>query len=139
MVSQSKSQVCVALIRKSVYLIVFSDFQPPSMLIETDVCTFDQQWIISDRQLPGCDLYNKYTRWIRGCDAVNPVVVPDCPIPYHLRDRADKVIQEMLDEGIIEPKHMDEPLPWVSAPLSGPQTKKKKKTEVWSSQWVHLE
>ena len=54
-------------------------------------------------------------------DAVKPVVVPRRPIPYHLRDRVDKVIQEMLDEGIIEPQPMDEPAPWVSAPCLVPK------------------
>ena len=37
MVSQSKSQLSVAYKRKSVYLIVFSDFQPPAMFKENEV------------------------------------------------------------------------------------------------------
>ena len=54
-------------------------------------------------------------------DTVKPVVVPRRPIPYHLRDRVDSVIQEMLAEGIIEPQPVDEPAPWVSAPCLVPK------------------
>ena len=54
-------------------------------------------------------------------DSIKPIVVPRRPIPYHLRDRVDKVIEEMLAEGIIEPQPVDEPAPWVSAPCLVPK------------------
>ena len=50
-------------------------------------------------------------------DQIKPVVVPRRPVPYHLKNRVDKALKEMLDEGVIEPQPRDEPAPWVSAPV----------------------
>ena len=54
-------------------------------------------------------------------DSIKPVVVPRRSIPYHLRERVDQVIQEMLKEDIIEVQPADEPAPWVSAPCLVPK------------------
>ena len=50
-------------------------------------------------------------------DTIKPVVVPRRPIPYHLVERVDKAIQEMLEEDVIELQPLNEPAPWVSAPV----------------------
>ena len=54
-------------------------------------------------------------------DSVKPIVVPRRPIPYHLVDRVEKCLQEMLREDVIELQPMDEPAPWVSAPVIVPK------------------
>lgn len=54
-------------------------------------------------------------------EKVKPVVVPRRHIPYHLKGRVEKVIEEMLLEDVIEPQPMNEPAPWVSAPVIVPK------------------
>ena len=54
-------------------------------------------------------------------DSIKPVVVPRRPIPYHLVDRVEKALEEMLREDVIELQPLDEPAPWVSAPVIVPK------------------
>jgi hypothetical protein len=99
-------------------------------MIEADASTVEGKEFYNEIQ----DIVSKYTHCYKGIghlknhlvkfyidDTVKPVVVPRRPIPYHLRDRVDSVIEEMLREGIIEPQPIDEPAPWVSAPCLVPK------------------
>ena len=36
------------------------------------------------------------------------------PTPYHMEERANAAVQEMLNQGVIEPHPTDEPAPWIS-------------------------
>ena len=46
---------------------------------------------------------------------VKPVVSPPIPTPYHLKERVDKVLKEMLQNDVIEKHPTNEPAPWVSS------------------------
>ena len=52
---------------------------------------------------------------------VKPVCVPPRSFPYHLKERAQKAIDEMINEGIIEEHPADEPAPWVSNSVLAPK------------------
>ena len=52
---------------------------------------------------------------------VKPVIAPPLPIPYHLRDRADKIIKEMIQQEIIEEHPSDKPAPWISNCVLSPK------------------
>ena len=54
-------------------------------------------------------------------DTIKLVVVPRRHIPYHLTDRVDKALNEMLEEDVIELQPKNEPAPWVSAPVIVPK------------------
>ena len=45
---------------------------------------------------------------------IKPVVSAQRPLPYYLRERVDKAIQEMIQEDIIEESPVNEPVPWIS-------------------------
>ena len=45
---------------------------------------------------------------------VKPVNIPQRPIPYHLRERAQKAIYTMVKEGVIEKHPENKPAPWMS-------------------------
>ena len=45
---------------------------------------------------------------------VKPVVDAPRPTPYHMEERANTALQQMLDNGVIEPHPIDEPTPWIS-------------------------
>ena len=55
--------------------------------------------------------------------SVKPVVVPPRTITYHLKARAEKVIQEMLHEDVIEVHPTNQPAPWVSGAVIVPKPK----------------
>lgn len=46
--------------------------------------------------------------------SVKPVNVPPRLVPYHLKDRVNKAIAEMIEHNIIEEHPPDQPAPWVS-------------------------
>ena len=45
---------------------------------------------------------------------VKPVVSPPRPTPYHMRERVDKAIQDLIDNDVIEEHPVGEPAPWIS-------------------------
>ena len=47
-------------------------------------------------------------------EKVKPVNVPQRPIPYHLRERAQKAIDTMIEEDVIEKHPENMPAPWIS-------------------------
>ena len=51
---------------------------------------------------------------------VKPVTVPPRPVPYHLKERVDKAIKEMVDQDVIE-EHQNEPAPWISCAAIAPK------------------
>ena len=53
--------------------------------------------------------------------SVKPVVVPPRSVPYHLQDRFDKAIKEMVNQDVIEEHPIDEPAPWVSCASIAPK------------------
>ena len=49
---------------------------------------------------------------------VKPVHVPPRLFPYHLKERAQKAIEDMIQQGVIEEHPRDEPAPWVASVLA---------------------
>ena len=47
--------------------------------------------------------------------------VPPRSIPYHFRERAQKVLDEMIDHGVIEEHPSLEPAPWISNVVLAPK------------------
>ena len=45
---------------------------------------------------------------------VKPIAIPQRSIPYHLKERASKVIEDMIKQEIVEEHPINEPAPWVS-------------------------
>ena len=45
---------------------------------------------------------------------VKPVNVPPRTVPYHLKERVDRVINEMIENDVIEEHPTNEPAPWIS-------------------------
>ena len=55
-------------------------------------------------------------------ETIKPVCVPPRPLPYHLRDRAQKVIDEMIEQEVIEKHPPNEPAQWVSNTVLAPKS-----------------
>ena len=52
---------------------------------------------------------------------IKPVKVPSHSFPYHLQERAQKVIYKMIADGVIEEHPLDEPALWVSNAVLAPK------------------
>ena len=52
---------------------------------------------------------------------IKPVATPPRSIPYHLKEQATKVLQEMINNDIIEEHPINEPAPWVSNAVIAPK------------------
>jgi hypothetical protein len=52
---------------------------------------------------------------------VKPVNVPAHSFPYHLKERAQKVIDEMIEQDVIEEHPCDQPAPWISNAVLAPK------------------
>ena len=52
---------------------------------------------------------------------MKPVNVPAHPFPYHLQERAQAAIDEMIKQGVIEEHPHDQPAPWVSNAVLAPK------------------
>lgn len=52
-------------------------------------------------------------------NSIPPSAQPERPIPYHLQERFQKAIQDMIQEDIIEPH--EGPAPWISNPVLTPK------------------
>ena len=52
---------------------------------------------------------------------VKPIVTPARPTPYHLKERLDNVLKEMIQNDVIEEHPTDEPAPWISAVVMVPK------------------
>ena len=50
-----------------------------------------------------------------------PVIVPPRITPYHLKDRVDKAIKDMIDQDVIEEHPTNQPAPWISCALIAPK------------------
>ena len=48
-------------------------------------------------------------------------MVPPCSIPYHLQDRAQQAIDEMIRQDVIEEHPHDNPAPWISNAVLAPK------------------
>ena len=46
---------------------------------------------------------------------VKPVITPPRPTPYHLEERINEEIQQMITDDVIEEHARSEPAPWISA------------------------
>ena len=56
------------------------------------------------------------------CDTdVKPVNVPAHSFPYHLQERAQKAIDDMIKQDVIEEHPLDQPAPWVSNSVLSPK------------------
>ena len=49
------------------------------------------------------------------------IVTPATPTPYHLKDRLDKMLKEMIQNDVIEEHPIDEPAPWISRAVVAPK------------------
>ena len=49
--------------------------------------------------------------------SVKPVAVPPRSVPYHLQERFQNAIDEMVRQDVIEEHPVNEPAPWVSCPV----------------------
>ena len=54
-------------------------------------------------------------------ESVKPVNVPPRSIPYHLQERAQRTIDEMIKQDVIEEQPSNEPAPWVSNAVLTPK------------------
>jgi hypothetical protein len=52
---------------------------------------------------------------------VKPVHVPPRSFPYHLKERAQKAIEDMIQQDVIEEHPRDEPGPWVANAVLAPK------------------
>ena len=53
--------------------------------------------------------------------SIKPIAEPDRTIPYHLQDRVNEILQEMIDNDIIEEHPVGEPAPWTSNMVIAPK------------------
>ena len=53
---------------------------------------------------------------------VKPVNVPAHSFPYHLKDRTQSAIEEIIRQDVIEEHPHDEPAPWVSNAVLAPKS-----------------
>ena len=87
----------------------------PVLMIETE-CKSELQEVLKKypHNLTGLEkLINRQVK-LHVDNAVKPVKSPPRVIPYHLRERADIIINEMIQQDVIEEHPSDEPAPWVS-------------------------
>lgn len=52
---------------------------------------------------------------------VKPITSPPLPIPYHLQERANIIINEMITQGVIEEHPTDQSAPWISNCVIAPK------------------
>ena len=52
---------------------------------------------------------------------IKPVVVPPSAVPYHLKSRYDKAINEMIEADVIEEHPINEPALWISNSVIAPK------------------
>ena len=52
---------------------------------------------------------------------IKPINVPSHSFPYHLQERAQKVIDKMIEDGVIEEHPHDEAAPWISNAVLAPK------------------
>ena len=52
---------------------------------------------------------------------VKPIATPPRSVPYHLKERASKVIEDLVKQDIIEEHSINEPAPWVSNTVIAPK------------------
>lgn len=52
---------------------------------------------------------------------IKPVNVPAHSFPYHLKERAQKAINEMIEQDVIEEHPCDQPAPWISNAVLAPK------------------
>ena len=58
--------------------------------------------------------HNNYTVKIHVDPDIKPVITPQRPTPYHLKERVSKALQNMIDNDVIEEHPVGDPTPWVS-------------------------
>ena len=54
-------------------------------------------------------------------ESVKPIATPARPVPYHLQERVNKVMEEMVEQDIIELQPPGLPAPWVSNTVLSPK------------------
>ena len=100
-------------------------FQPINM-IDTDVPSNSKQ-LLQDtlknypENFSGLGKLRHYQVKLHIDPSVKPVAVPPRPIPYHLRERYQKAIDEMVQQDVIEEHPVNEPAPWVSCTVIAPK------------------
>ena len=52
---------------------------------------------------------------------VKPILAPPLPIPYHLQERTNIIIQDMISQDVIEEHPTDKPAPWISNCVFAPK------------------
>ena len=65
--------------------------------------------------------HNNYSVKFHIDKSVRPVVTPARPTPYHLIERVERTLQEMIANDVIEEHPPTEAAPWVSAPVIVPK------------------
>ena len=55
-------------------------------------------------------------------EGIKPVNIPPRSFPYHLKERAQRSIDEMVKQGVIEEHPTQEPAPWVSNAVLAPKS-----------------
>ena len=53
--------------------------------------------------------------------SVKPILASPMPIPYHLQERTNNIIQDMISQDVIEEHPTDEPAPWISNCVFAPK------------------
>ena len=93
-------------------------FQPIRM-IESDVPSESKQ-LLQDtlknypENFTGLGKLRHYQVKLHIDESVKPVAVPPRSVPYHLQERFQKAIDEMVQQDVIEEHPVNEPAPWVS-------------------------
>ena len=52
---------------------------------------------------------------------IKPVAVPPRSVPYHLKERVDDAIDEMIRQDVIEEHPINQPAPWISCAVIAPK------------------
>jgi len=89
----------------------------PVMMIDSKCCEKEEiQTIITkySENFSGLGKLKNYQVKLHVNKEVKPKTDPPRTVPYHLRERADKIIAEMCSNDIIEEHPTTEPAPWIS-------------------------
>ena len=54
-------------------------------------------------------------------EKIKPILASPMPIPYHLQERANNIIQDMISQDVIEEHPTDTPAPWISNCVISPK------------------
>ena len=96
-------------------------FQPILMIDSEDKKDLQDCLIKYPRNFTGLGRLKNHQVKLHVDQEIKPVNVPPRSMPYHLKERAQRAIDEMIQQDVIEEHPRDEPAPWIANAVLAPK------------------